>query len=129
MIVDTAKIFTLQYFIDKFSAIPWHLFGEGMFNQPARYNGGDITKYCALGFCGMREGSNDTPAEASALLTLFEENLNGADVYQVNDGVQFWDECGDNPKERILFALDCIKNQYSIKDTFSAYYVENHGDQ
>lgn len=91
-------IYTPQYFIDKFSAIPaeyWCI--------------GDYTKgvtHCALGHCGYKwsEGQSKIieTEEGKALLEMVPS------VVDINDNVsQAYP--GENPKERVLAALELVQ--------------------
>lgn len=96
--------YTVDYFIQKFKAIPENKWGTGTFV----FKDG---RKCALGHCGMTSQKR-TGKEAKSLLDLFE--INGFDVAKVND-----DQCCDfrqkTAKTRILSCLNVIKKQESLK--------------
>lgn len=100
--------YTIQYFIDKFRAIPTKEIGEG-----------DLCYKCALHHCGVRYnsfGNFKSTREALALGNIFVKWRGGSGelgktsilryVWQVNDG-----RCGHGrtPKQRILSALRSAK--------------------
>ncbi len=110
------KKFTVDYFINKFNAIPHEKWTIGM----GEY---DNDSTCALGHCGST--SMPSTKEAIALAKLLFNSLKiGNDyeetVYIINDcknssyggGAARYDgicELGDSPKERILNALELVK--------------------
>jgi hypothetical protein len=96
--------YDVEYFINKFEAIPSNLWCGDTFTLGERR--------CALGHCGYRTQNTVTgpdttieTAEGMALDALFLKN--GMDVTTVNDsGILY----GINPKDQILRVL------YSIRD-------------
>lgn len=122
--------YTVDYFIEKFSAIP-----------KSKWKTGHLTckngAKCALGHCGVREvdrenttdqevldslvGQNDDwlmTEEAIALSALFDRFgakngiFNALDaVYFTNDGEGAFDGYAKTPQERILKALNEIKEK------------------
>lgn len=99
------KIFTVDYFIRKFSTIP-----ERMWHTGSYVNWSNMNQKCAFGHCDALD-NNGTNAESIALNELFVKNF-GVAPYVINDGHnedgRFF---GENPKIRILKAL------YAIKET------------
>lgn len=99
--------YTVDYFIEKFEAIP----EEKWFNGNFKF--GD--KYCALGHCGMDDETYTE--EGNELLDLFD----GYDlsVAGINDRLdpRFLQK---TPKQRILAALNFIKEKNLIKEKESA---------
>lgn len=104
------KNFTIDYFVEKFSAIPSEKIGEG-----------SIYDHCALWYCGVtidrQVGGYAMTDEARALAEIFRPalaninpllvlNSNADDIVSdVNDRDLF----GAKPKERILNALQRAK--------------------
>lgn len=114
---NTVMIFTTDYFIEKFSAIPDHLWGVGSLGI---HEGHEFAKKCVLGHCGMgvKDCSYAPTPEADALVKLFggysiDETLgeikNYWCVYAINDGASEFLCYGDTPKDRILNKLYEIK--------------------
>lgn len=97
------KQFTVDYFINKFSAIPEDEWIIGKTN-----NG---NKMCALGFCQAREIGGvvrlDDYPEALSLYRMFNKAL-GVPVFEINDG-RDGRYRQPHPKQRILAALYDIK--------------------
>lgn len=100
--------FIVDYFIEKFEAIPEEKWVTGIFKDKKG-------NCCALGHCGRdvtQFGIIDTE-EASDLVALFSKN--GFSVTVVNDssnGVIYNGKIiiGSTPKERILNVLKSLKN-------------------
>jgi hypothetical protein len=95
--------YTVDYFIQKFEAIPEHKWYIGGHVDP-----NDETRCCAYGHCGERRHKSIT-LESQALFELFFQ-FGLHDVSEINDRR----ECGYNqttPKQRILSALYDIKNK------------------
>jgi hypothetical protein len=90
--------YTVDYFIDKFTAIDDELWTTGAFHD---VNGCK----CALGHCGM-DHPHHTSVEALALIALFDDAA--LSVVGVNDGLSA-QYTQDTPKARILAALSDIK--------------------
>lgn len=92
-------MYTVDYFIDKFSKIPedkWQMGG---------YHNKDKTKFCAFGHCGIDEYSGwKSKSEADALLNILPIAVS------VNDG-EHEDYRQLTPKQRILAALNDIKKK------------------
>lgn len=107
--------FTPDYFIDKFSAIPDHLWDVGSIGN---YEGTEFAKKCALGLCGVSvmQGVYVPTEESDALVKLFggaEPDgtiKNYRSVYAVNDALEDYRIYGSTPKERIINKLKEIKN-------------------
>lgn len=101
--MDYSKIFTVDYFILKFSTIPDRLWTTG------KYAGEQGTK-CAYGHCGL--SSSEYIPEAAALTQLFQRYLD-VNPFFINDGHMMGVEAqfitGNTPKQRILNALKRIK--------------------
>lgn len=89
--------FEVNYYINKFEAIPEDKWCEGVFNNK--------DQYCALGHCGANQTKRRND-ESDALCDLFNFKLNTF-VGRVNDGrdPRFQQ---DTPKQRILAALRSI---------------------
>lgn len=111
--------YTIDYFIEKFSAIPPHLWNVGSFGI---YEGVEFLKKCALGHCGMsiKDCAYVSTPEADALLKIFggysvnEDQIeikNYWHVYTVNDGTSGNEKYGSTPKERMLNKLYEIKQK------------------
>lgn len=101
--------FTADHFIRKFHRIPDNLWGTGSFTD-------SIGRHCALGHCGMSQGSDGRArytVEGYALRQLAVRA--GYDVPSVNDGKlpEFEQE---SPKERILAMLAQIKWNQNQKE-------------
>ena len=89
--------YSIDYFLEKFYAIPTERWGTGSFKRGNRC--------CALGHCGT-SGAGGQTIEGKALLKLLN------DATMINDGIspmsyfpRDYDKLGDNPKERIINAL------------------------
>lgn len=99
--------YTVDYFIDKFEAIPDEKWGTGYFYNPTR-----DTK-CALGHCSVT-GDIDT-TEGDALIAIFNDA--GHSAAAVNDnytGGTAHDYPGGTPKARILNVLRQIKAKQNL---------------
>jgi hypothetical protein len=90
--------YTVDYFIEKFSAIPDEKWWTGDYENKGRF--------CALGHCGEKFMRGGMTEESMALGRLFEEYLICA-VASVNDGKGLYPQ--PTPKARILAALQDIK--------------------
>jgi hypothetical protein len=100
--------YTVDYYINKFEAIPEELWGTG------KYRDKD-DKCCALGHCGQKAGPVKLIEEAKALDDLIISYYK-TNVIAINDGsyrgtpeTNFM-SYGDTPKQRILTALRQIKD-------------------
>jgi hypothetical protein len=92
--------YNVDYFINKFEAIPEDQWCTGTFVDP--YNG----SHCALGHCGVNKNSNTNwPQESLDLMKLLHNYVN---VTSINDGKDFKYQ-QETPKQRILAALKNIK--------------------
>lgn len=92
-------IYTLNYFIRKFSKIPSHKIGEG-----------SLEDKCPLYHCGVRSYSFITPEAISLANFLRKETYrheydDAMVVWRVNDSSRF----GRSPKSRILSVLRKLK--------------------
>lgn len=92
--IMTNEQYDVNYFIEKFEAIPGELWCRGALTD------GD-GHHCALGHCG--ESLEGFTPESSALRRLFMQE--GMAVININDCTNF----GPTPKARILAALHDIK--------------------
>ena len=96
---------TIQYFIDKFEAIPEEEWTIG------RLTDTETGACCALGHCGVREDENGKwvlTDEATKLLDIFgglkgPDEINFGAVYTINDCHSMFP--GNSPKKRILNQL------------------------
>lgn len=104
-------MYTVDYFINKFEAIPESRWTTNFFDQD--------DKYCANGHCGMRESELEKTREALALAELLKplkrstwSRYGGDPIYEVtaniNDG-ETAEYPQPTPKQRILAALYDIK--------------------
>lgn len=99
--------YNVDYFIQKFEAIPDEDWGVGVLER-----GG---KKCVLAICGVvhgEDGWQPTP-EARALGGLFGFE-NWKSIYEINDGhhgpaTKMWASNETTPKARILAALQAVK--------------------
>lgn len=94
-------LFSVDYFIDKFKAIPeekWGIKNYILFDKT------DKETRCAVGFC--RDYTREPTIESDALLSLFQNA--DLDIFSINDrkAISFPQ---DTPKQRILAALEYIK--------------------
>ena len=104
----SATIYDADYFLNKFRAIPEEKWIRGTYGA-----GGPDEPHCALGHCGMRrknDGSFDS-SEAIALRDIFRGHF---PVHEVNDGFIPHLFPQDSPKERILAALQFIKEKGTV---------------
>lgn len=92
--------YTVQYFIDKFTAIPEELWFEEEFTNPA-----NPEQHCAYGHCGCNPESQEN-MEANSLDRLFRDH--DLNVALVNDGMSALFQ-QPTPKARILAALETFK--------------------
>jgi len=92
--------YTVDYFIQKFEAIPDEKWTIKEFTNA-------IGQCCALGHCGRRIGS--PTAEGEALYQLFHENEMDGPAH-INDGYSI-EYQQPTPKARILAALNDIKTK------------------
>jgi hypothetical protein len=94
--------FTVDYFINKFSAIPEELWCTNLFS--------DGEKRCALGHCGQ-DLDTDTREGGALFNMIFHATNLGPE--EINDGIGFGGERHPyqqpTPKQRILAALHDIK--------------------
>lgn len=98
----------IDKFITKFEAIPDEKWITGDLYNPA------TGACCALGHCGVREGSNgnwDITPEALELCRAMFGHEDYEYVYDINDGNNK-DYGGTTPKERMLNALNAAKNGF-----------------
>lgn len=86
--------YDIDYFIEKFEAIPEEKWGIGKFSD-------QDGRCCALGHCG--EGMFHSTEESNALssLLIFPAGI--------NDGDAMWNHLGPTPKLRILNFLKSLK--------------------
>lgn len=115
-------MYTIDYFINKFEAIPEELFFEGRFIE------GD--KKCSAGHCGTNDENfhnNELPLETHALISLLKPFKVECDYYRsdlmktiaaINDGTNP-NYQQPTPKQRILAALYDIKKMQEPKTTGS----------
>lgn len=99
------QIYDVDYFLNKFDAIPEELWTTGTYT---RYE--EFVRHCALGHCGAN-GFQVYSTEAEALSALIFDNLE-IHVVDVNDGELLSYEKLDleeTPKQRIMSALILIK--------------------
>lgn len=107
--------YNIEYFIEKFSAIPEDRWAMGTVLSENRS--------CALGHCGVRVAESGTAytstEEADALVKIFggADKLNFGIVWRVNDNCVDirW---GDTPKERILNKLLSLSLQHPIEEEY-----------
>ena len=105
-------MYTLDYFINKFSSIPDEKWCEG------EYDVGYAK--CAMGHCGyalekaIANISDGYSEESKALQKLFNKTKTPA-VEAINDG-EYYQYQQDTPKERILAALNDLKNTQPRED-------------
>lgn len=111
-------VYTVDYFIEKFESIPYHLWCE------EDLNGKDGT-HCALGHCGdYTQGSEESMSLSVILIEYYKHNgiqipyarnflLTDEIVYAINDGWGEFKKLGLTPKARILAALYDIKKLQS----------------
>jgi hypothetical protein len=104
--------YSIDYFIQKFEAIPENQIGEG-----------EIEKHCALYHCGVKTNKDykNLSEEAIALANIFkplyhtqEENNLSVYIYSINDGSDnvngiIENVIGNTPKERLLNSLYKLK--------------------
>lgn len=95
--------YNVQYFIDKFTAIPSAEWIKGALS----FNG----KHCALGHCGERV-IGVTTAESAALREIIHTNYQGASVIHINDGNTWARKLFPNKtvKGRVIAALKGIQH-------------------
>lgn len=99
------QIYDVEYFINKFEAIPDHEIGAVR-----------LSAHCALWHCGLKNGEYVHTDESKALTILFGGDINDKSkgfpaVYTINDGgFAINERLGDTPKQRILNKL------YQIRD-------------
>jgi hypothetical protein len=99
----TTVQYTVDHFIDKFTAIPENKIIAGRFTDEL-----DQTKHCALGHLGVDRARNTV--EADAFRSLFDDI--GERVMSVNDGTETRFK-QPTPKQRVLAALRYIKEQHA----------------
>jgi hypothetical protein len=97
--------YTLEYFIEKLSAIPEEEWTTKTYN--------DGEKCCALGHCGAVMSCYDTE-ESSALkrisvINCKEEN-NWLTIPDVNDGKKHSEQYGTTPTERVVNYLKSLRD-------------------
>jgi hypothetical protein len=97
--------YDVQYYIDKFEAIP-----EELWNADGSYVNKDNPECkCALGHCGADIRNTNTD-EIRALAGLFRyEGIDLVDITGINDGTNP-EYQQSTPKQRILAALNDVKN-------------------
>lgn len=93
--------YSIQYFIDRFSAIPEEHWLEGHFTSET-----DPTQHCAYGHCGCTPDCQEN-LEANTLDRLFRDHK--LNVAEVNDAVEPTFRYLPTPKQRILAALESFK--------------------
>lgn len=97
-------IYTKEYFIEKFEAIPEAYWCVGVFF--------DGDKCCAAGHCGM--GNGKVTAESESLCRLITNHL-GKDTTEYTSSISTVNDKGDSrfqqdtPKQRVLAALRSIE--------------------
>lgn len=84
--------YTLEWFRDKFEAIPEKYFCKAFLSKKALLeNGGELNQFCALGFCGVHLSDDMMYVytdESIALEKIFQEIDCRLSVDIVNDGVR-----------------------------------------
>jgi len=102
-------MYTVDYFIAKFHAIPEENWYEGNYNNTER------TAFCALGHCGSgssRTGLLEVTKEAVALQRIIRTYLE-SEVTSINDGLSnSYNQ--ETPKQRVLAALMDIRSLVSF---------------
>lgn len=98
--------YTLDYFIEKFRAIPEDKIGAG-----------HLKNCCALYHCGVttnQSGMYVKTAEAEALMKILGDEHDMGVVYRLNDNLNNdYKKFGDTPKKRIVNKLTQIKQSKS----------------
>lgn len=101
-------IYTVDYFIEKFSNIP-----EELWNSDGQYvSDSNPDCKCALGHCGFVSRHTD---ESDSLVRLFRSNDFGVVFVNDGNGEEIKTKYGNSPKERILNALKEIKEKADVK--------------
>lgn len=97
------KTYDVDYFIEKFEAIPEKLWAIGILE--------DGDRHCAMGHCGVRHYNTGCFSwEAMALGNIFITNL-GMGIVFINDRSEYSAFQQPTPKKRILAALRYIKSK------------------
>lgn len=100
-------MYTIQYFIDKFKAIPEEQWTRGQLTDA---NG----RHCALGHCGVKniDRRDETNKEAEALETIYRESFTKTafldqcySVWYINDRNRV-----KTPKQNVLEWLESLKS-------------------
>lgn len=100
--------FTVDYFINKFQAIPEEQWTTEKFSN-------DLGQHCALGFCGWSQ-TKDELQEGRALIDLCWNYLDSS-IAWINDGLE--DKYQEStPKSRVLAALNDIKKKQEGETSF-----------
>ncbi len=112
-----------QYFINKFKAISEERWGTLALKD-------DEGRCCALGHCGVKSHSyadpnlfglvitEDIPTdESTALVSNFKKSkfFQGSKVTDINDGLSWFTFLGETPRERLLNALEIIRNEQELE--------------
>lgn len=100
----------IDHFILKFERIPGSHWSCGVFTKKkyTLWHGDlDAIKHCALGHCGARGDGSANTHEALQLVDLFAKF--SLSVAEVNDGTGIGYKYGKYPKERILNALNQMR--------------------
>ena len=103
-------MFTVEYFIKKFEAIPEEKWCMGRITD-------DQGRHCAMGHC-LEKGtvSEELLALGRIFNSIVDSSNHNAEIWEVNDGFYLYKELGDTPKQRILNALYEVKNQEDSKE-------------
>lgn len=96
---DKAASYNIDYFINKFEAIPEHKWTTAVYIEDDSYGG---INCCAFGHCGMRNLDDSFNEESAALADLAKSI--GAPIVDINDG-KMYAYPQPHPKARILAAL------------------------
>lgn len=115
-------MYTTQYFIDKFTAIPDNKWYTGSFVNPS-----NTDQRCAFGHChvvNFKENTLKENAEQQNLNKLFSIYLE-LSVVQVNDNLCLNPYKYSSPKARILAALNDIKAKQQTEISDPPVYVED----
>ena len=112
--------YTVDYFIKKFSKIPWYKWNTGTTTRNTFF--GLIETHCAIGFCKSKynyEINEETEALGTILSFLYKyEEYKLSYIWMINDGKLLGGvkdeyksqiESCNSPKSRILKALNIVK--------------------
>jgi len=89
----------LNYFIEKFEAIPVEKWGTKKFKHAGRC--------CGFGHLGCVNAAADT-ADGVILMRLLGGPLPAMDFFNVNDGKGEYGKLGNTPKERVISYLKSL---------------------